>query len=89
MELSDEITRAAYKISTQLNDHDIVLSESVRNKINELRKEEKPLMFLPGLRGLLRKFKIICILNSQSCNPGHVIVGLYPFFSYSVSRERS
>ncbi len=59
MDLSDDITKdgPAYKISTPLEDHGIVLNDRIRNKINQLRKSEKPWRFLPGLRGLLRRVK--------------------------------
>lgn len=46
-----------YKISTRLDDHNIVLNEGTSKKINELRKSEMPWRFLPGVWRLLRQFK--------------------------------
>ncbi len=59
MELSDNFTMdgPAYKISTAVDDHSIVLNESTSKQINELRRSETPWRLLPGLWSMQRHFK--------------------------------
>lgn len=57
MKISDDMTKngPAHKISTHLDDHDIVLHKSTKKEIIKLRKKETPWKLLPGLWGLLRR----------------------------------